>query len=375
MKNPAEEKNEWYKVANISDIPSPSLLIYPDRIEHNIREMIAIAGDPARLRPHVKTYKMKEVINLQMKHSITRFKCATIAEAEMTASCGAEEILLAIQPVGPNIKRFIQLKKAYPGISIACIADSEIVIRELAEQSMLNSVVSEIYIDINIGMNRTGICPGEEAVQLFRLITSLPGLKPGGLHVYDGHIRNESFSERKQRSDSAFRSAEDLILRLNQFHNEKIKVVAGGTPTFPVHALRESVELSPGTTLLWDHSSSATFSDIKMQHAAVLLARVISKPADNLLCLDLGHKAVASEMPQPRVKFFGIDDFTVTGHSEEHMVIKTNNAKDYKTGDAIFGIPVHICPTVDRYDKVFVISGGLCTGEWEVSARRRKITI
>jgi len=101
-------KGDWYNVENPTDITSPSLLIYPDRVEVNIRRMIEIAGNPHRLRPHVKTHKMAEIVRLQMKHDICKFKCATIAEAEMVASCGAEDVLLAIQPVGPNQERFFR---------------------------------------------------------------------------------------------------------------------------------------------------------------------------------------------------------------------------------------------------------------------------
>ena len=92
---------------------SPSLLVYPDRIESNIRKMVMMAGDVSRLRPHVKTHKMPEIIRMQMNHGIYKFKCATISEAEMVAGCGATDILLAMQPVGPNIERFFRLKQAF----------------------------------------------------------------------------------------------------------------------------------------------------------------------------------------------------------------------------------------------------------------------
>ena len=78
----------WYKAANINSIVSPALLVYPDRVEANIIKMIETAGDVKRLRPHVKTHKMSEIIKLQLSHGIRNFKCSTIAEAEMTADNG-----------------------------------------------------------------------------------------------------------------------------------------------------------------------------------------------------------------------------------------------------------------------------------------------
>src|SRR5664280_129640 len=98
MKNSPDSNSSWYLINNIGEVSSPALLVYPDRIETNIKKMIEIAGDVDRLRPHVKTHKMSEIIKLQMKYGIYKFKCATISETEMVARCGASDILLAIQP-------------------------------------------------------------------------------------------------------------------------------------------------------------------------------------------------------------------------------------------------------------------------------------
>jgi hypothetical protein len=113
----------WFQIANVGDIPSPALLVYPARVEENIRRMIALAGGVGRLRPHMKTHKMPEVIRMQVEQGITRFKCATIAEAEVTAAAGAEDVLLAYQPVGPNVERVIQLAQAFPKTKFSVIAD------------------------------------------------------------------------------------------------------------------------------------------------------------------------------------------------------------------------------------------------------------
>ncbi|MCX6259845.1 MAG: alanine racemase, partial [Bacteroidia bacterium] len=176
--------NPWYRINNPDEVNSPALLVYPDRIENNIRKMIEIAGDPAMLRPHVKTHKMPEIVRLQMNYGINKFKCATIAEAEMTAGCGAKDILLAYQPVAPNIRRFFELKKKFPGTKISCIADCEDVIRQLSINAVRNSTETSVWLDINVGMNRTGVAPVENAAGLYKMIVNLPGLNAAGLHVY-----------------------------------------------------------------------------------------------------------------------------------------------------------------------------------------------
>ena len=375
MSNVLSPNDLWYVVDNVDEVNSPALLIYPDRIEHNIRKMVEISGGADQLRPHVKTHKMTEIIKLQMKLGIYKFKCATISEAEMVARCGAKDILLAIQPVGPNLGRFFQLKQLFPDSRISCIADSSEVILQLSQMANQTGLKTGIWLDINNGMNRTGIVPGEEAVRLYPMILDLPMIEAEGIHVYDGHISEPDLSLRQRLCNESFIPVLSLINELEKAVPGTIKIVAGGTPTFPIHALRTGVETSPGTTLLWDSSYSSAFQNMGFLHAAVLLMRIVSKPSKDMLCLDLGHKAGASEMPQPRVKLLGIETYSIITHSEEHMVIRTSEADNWKIGDALYGIPWHICPTVDRFDSVSVVNEHRVTGQWLVEARKRKITI
>lgn len=374
MAKASSSNSHWYQVTNVTDVYSPSLMIYPERIEENIRRMILIAGGIDHLRPHVKTHKMAEVIRLQMKYGIYKFKCATISETEMVARCGVRDILLAMQPVGPNLGRFFKLKKEFKNSKIACIADNEKDILQLSDMAGSTGMETHVWLDINNGMNRTGIIPGEKAAKLFKRIIDSPMLIAEGLHVYDGHIHEPDFSQRQKICNDSFVPVINFLDDLKKDGIGPVKIVAGGTPTFPVHALRMGVESSPGTLLLWDYGYSSSFKDMDFLHAAVLLMRVISKPSDDLLCLDLGHKAVASEMPQPRVKILGMDNYTITNHNEEHMVIRTTEAASYKTGDPLYGIPWHICPTVDRHDTATVVNNNQAIGQWNVEARKRKIT-
>ncbi|MGD0753467.1 MAG: D-TA family PLP-dependent enzyme [Bacteroidales bacterium] len=374
MKNRPDSNEGWYKIDNVQEVSSPSLLIYPVRVEANIRKMIEIAGSADRLRPHVKTHKMAEIIKLQMKYGIYKFKCATISETEMVASCGAPDILLAVQPVGPNIGRFLKLKQEFNSTKISCIADNEEVIIQLSDMARKTGRETHVWLDINNGMNRTGVIPGEKAARLFKRIIDSPMLVAEGLHVYDGHIHEPDLSLREKICNDSFAPVISLIEDLKNEGISPVKIIAGGTPTFPIHALRKGVECSPGTLILWDENS-CSFSDMDFLFAAVLLTRVISKPGKELLCLDLGHKAIASEMPQPRIKLLEIEKYAIVSHNEEHMVIRTTQADKYKIGDPLYGIPWHICPTVDRYDIVYVVNDHNVTGQWDVEARNRKITI
>ncbi len=376
MDKAVNSEKAWYRISNPEDVSSPALLVYPDRIESNIRKMIAIAGGSDKVRPHIKTHKMSEIVKLQLKYGIARFKCATIAEAEMTAACGGKDILLAYQPVGPNIQRLFNLKKKFPNTKISCIADCEEIIKLLSETAGSYNTIINIYLDINNGMNRTGIEPGKAAADLFRLCVNSSNVQVEGLHVYDGHIHEKDLLLRQKSCNDAYSPVISLISELKNFYNQPIVVVAGGTPTFPVHAMRDGdVQTSPGTILLWDYGYSSFFEDLEFLQAAILFFRIVSKPGEDLVCIDLGHKAVASEMPNPRIRIPEMDMYDIISHNEEHMVLRSPGSGKLNVGDVLYGIPYHICPTVDRFDQVYVVRDMKVKEQWKVEARTRKITV
>ena len=115
--------NEWYHISDVNKVDSPALVVYPDRVKKNIEILVSMIDDVRRLRPHVKTHKTKEAALLQMAAGIKKFKCATIAEAEMLGSIKAPDVLLAYQPIGPKADRLIALIKKYPETKYSCLID------------------------------------------------------------------------------------------------------------------------------------------------------------------------------------------------------------------------------------------------------------
>ncbi len=360
----------WYQLKNPDQVASPALLVYPERIKRNIQEMIRISGDVNRLRPHVKTHKSPHVVALQQQMRITKFKCATIAEAEMLALCEVPDVLIAYQLSGPNAWRLIHLMSKYPNTSFSALVDNMHTAKELYQIASHQQTIIQLYIDLDVGMHRTGISPGPAVLELHTYIKNSEALKFNGWHVYDGHVRQSDFTERQIEVSKGFEAVREL-----QTQVDSSKVVAGGSPTFPVHALDESLELSPGTSLLWDQGYGQQFPDLEFLKAAVLITRVISKPAGDMLCLDLGHKALASEMSHPRVHLLGLEVVEFTTHSEEHLVVRTPDAPNYQVGDAIYGIPMHICPTTALHQNLIVVESGEVVDSWPVLARNRKLEI
>ena len=361
--------SNWFEIDTVEDVISPALVVYPDRIEANIKMMIQIAGGTDSLRPHIKTHKIAEIINLQLKHGITKFKCATIAEAELLAKCDAPDILLAIQPVGINIHRFFELIVQYPNSSFSTIVDNEEIMLKMDSLASEKKLQVSLWLDINNGMNRTGITPNNQAVLLYQKMASSDNIIAQGLHVYDGHIHESDFNLRQQFCDKDFDLVVTLKSQIEQLGIKIKTIVAGGTPTFPIHVKRKNVEVCPGTPLLWDQGYADTYKDLKFLPAAVLVGAIVSKPADNLICLNLGHKSVAAEMPPPRLKILNFEKLEQVSHSEEHLVVECVESKQYAIGTICYAIPTHICPTVLKYDTVLTVIDGAITGHWSIAAR------
>lgn len=367
--------SDWFTVQNAGEVASPALLLYPERIRENIRRMIRVAGGTSRLRPHIKTHKLAEVMRLQLEEGISKFKCATIAEAEMAAHAGAKEILIAYPMVGPNAARLLELVKAFPAASVSCIADDASAIRTLSKTFSESGYQLDVLLDVDCGQHRTGVEPGTEAAHLYRQIATAPGLQAGGLHVYDGHIHEPDLAKRTALCTTAFAPVVALRRELLAGGLPVPRVVAGGTPTFPIHAQNNSFECSPGTCVLWDFGYAEKFTDLNFLMAAVVLTRVVSKPGTNRLCLDLGHKAIAAENPPPRVQFLNLPEAIAISHSEEHLVVESAQAGQFAVGDCLYGVPRHICPTIALHSEATVICDGRATGRWRILARDRRLTI
>lgn len=364
----------WYDISMTEKIISPSLLFYKERVESNIDLMIRIAGSAERLIPHVKTHKCSEIVKIQISKGISKFKCATIAEAEMLAESGAQWILIAYQMVGPNLNRFYTLKRKYSDVRFACLVDNVDSAALLNEYGEANSVSSDVFIDVNNGMNRTGSETGEKLFGLFQFVSNLPHVSLAGIHIYDGHIGNADFSERKNLVDTAYETVTSLFNDIKK----PLMIIAGGSPSFTVHAQRSDVFLSPGTNVLWDWGYGSRLHDQPFLHAALILTRVISKPSEGIITIDLGHKAVSAENPiDKRFQLLNLSGYTVMSQSEEHGVIKvsTDQWEKVKIGQPLYALPYHICPTVALHDYASVIENSAVSAEWKIEARSRRITI
>jgi D-threonine aldolase len=364
-----------YKIKNIGQLDSPTLVVYPDRVKQNIALAIKMVDDVTRLRPHVKTHKSPDVVKLMRTAGISKFKCATIAEAEMLGMCEAPDVVLAYQPTGPKLQRFIKVIKKYPKTLYACLTDNIATAQAQADAFHANQLEIPVFIDLNVGFNRTGISP-EAAFDLYEACLKMHGIKVAGFQAYDGHLRNPDIKIRTEDANTAFKKVEVLKAQILRGGYKEPIIIAGGSPTFPIHAKRTDVECSPGTFIYWDKGYSDLCPEQAFSPAALLVSRVISLPDATKLCLDLGHKSVASENElAKRVTFLNAPELKPIGQSEEHLVVEAGENHAYKVGDVLYGVPYHICPTVALYERIVTIENGQVTGEWRTIARDRVITL
>ncbi|NND33973.1 MAG: D-TA family PLP-dependent enzyme, partial [Saprospiraceae bacterium] len=132
---------------------------------------------------------------------------------------------------------------------------------------------------------------------------------------------------------------------------------------------------SPGAFIYWDWGYAQVCPEQPFIYAALVMCRIISIPAENKLCLDLGHKSIAPENPlNKRVHFLNATVLSFIGQSEEHLVVEVEKNHQWKIGDVWYGVPIHICPTVALYDFGHEIISGKPASIWKTIARDRKIT-
>jgi D-serine deaminase-like pyridoxal phosphate-dependent protein len=368
-----------YALHETATVNTPALLYYPGLIRQNIAKAIKIAGNPRRLWPHVKTHKLAPVVKMQQEAGIERFKCATIAEAEMLGKCGAKHILLAYPLVGTAIPRFILLMQKYPAAEWWAVGDNVNALTELNRQANIAHVRPNLLIDVNMGMNRTGVQP--EYLEDFCLaMLRNKNLLLRGFHCYDGHITHPDPTERKKITDAATASVYQIQRCLLSKGLSVDITVMGGTPTFPCHAfgggaVREGMYFSPGTLFINDYGYASRYTDLPFIPAAALMTRVISHPAPGLFTVDLGYKAISADPPGLRGFLTSLPRAVPVTHSEEHWVFDAKDGDLPAVGTVLYVIPTHICSTTALYDEVLAVQKGEIIDTWKVDARPRRVEI
>jgi D-serine deaminase-like pyridoxal phosphate-dependent protein len=362
-----------YALSGTETLVSPALIYYRDIIVANTKRIIEMAGGADRLWPHVKSHKSAEMLRLQLDLGISRFKCATMAEAEMAAEAGGTHIILAYPLIGPNVSRYLSLARAYPHTVFYAIGDDYDQLSCLSSEALKAGVNLNTLIDVDMGMHRTGV-PIEKLESLYERAAALKGISLAGLHCYDGHIHDRDLKLRQAAVEELDRQILAIQGSLKQKGLACNTLVMGGTPSFPCRIGKNGYYLSPGTIFIGDWGYYTNLPDLAFTPGAALFTRVVSHPSPNTFTLDLGYKGIASDPPGDRGVIAGMEKAKPLFQSEEHWVFSLPEGEELPPiGSACYVIPTHICPTSALYPEIAVARNGKIGEVWQVSARNRRL--
>lgn len=371
--------DERYRVSSVDDVMTPALLLYPQVIASNIQSTIRILGGKAdRWRTHIKTAKLAYSLRMLLEHGVRNFKCATTLELLTACENGAEDVLLAYPVMGANARRVREISEQFPEVGISVLVEDE----RQARQWKGSRVGT--FLDINPGMNRTGIAQTRttDVVRLVRAITA-SGLEFRGLHYYDGQYGNEDEPQRTLLAHAGYDRLMELVNELSRNGFPISELVTAGTPTFPASLAYEAFtradfvhRVSPGTVIYCDATSLAQLPrEYGYAPAALVLTRVVSCPAEGIVTCDAGHKSVSADAGIPTCVVLGHPELTPIGPSEEHLPMQVRGAKAPGSGEALYLIPRHVCPTVNNFDSALLVRDGQMIAVEKVSARGREMPV
>lgn len=354
----------------LADLPTPAPVVDLDILEANIAAMAAFFRPlSAHLRPHAKTHRTPAIARLQVAAGAHGVTCAKVGMAEAMVAGGIDDVFIANQVVAREA--IGRLSRLAHRATVTVAADDARNIADLSAAAQAERVVLHVVIEVDAGMGRCGVQPGQPALDLARLIAAAPGLAFAGLHAYEGHV--------VQHPDTAVRRAEteamlaltletrDLIAR----HGLPVRTITcGGTGTYDIsgvypgvteHQAGSYVYMDPGYRLLTPAFDLA-FS---------LLCTVISRPAPEKVITDGGGQSLANDYGTPAVK--GHPELVYRYLSEEHgsFLVREGERTALDLGDRVRVYPGHCCSAANLHDRVFAVRKGQVEAVWAATARGR----
>jgi D-serine deaminase-like pyridoxal phosphate-dependent protein len=388
--------SELIPVSSLSDIPTPALILDVAALDRNIARMAAFfANGDCRLRPHVKAHKTPEIARRQLAAgSCSGLTCATVFEAEQVAHL-SDDILIANELVDPRVcdraaRVAASLRARAPNGRLTVAVDSSEGLQALSSAARNAGVEIGILVDVNVGQNRCGVTPGDEAVRLARQVMDAPGIVLRGLMGYEGHV--QPIRAREDR-ESAARSAMRLLVdSANALRSEGLPcdvVSAGGTGTFDISGRVPGVtEIQAGSYALMDSDYAAV--GVPFEQAFWVLGTVVSAPTPDRCVIDAGHKSLTKDHGMPSVA--ELPNAVVTALNDEHTVIaldayvgrggnpvgsggdnvgsgfsRTDNPSGARIGDRLRLVPSHTDPTINLHDNLYVIDCDSLIDVWPIA--------
>ena len=349
----------------LEEVDTPALILDLDGFERNIATLgKSLEGKTIRVRPHAKTHKCPEIAQRQIAAGAVGVCCQKVSEAEALVDGGIADVLITNEIVGaPKIARLATLsKRARIGV---CVDDADNLRAVAASGARL-----DVYIELEVGMRRCGVAPGEPVLALAKEIVRHRKLRFAGLHAYHGraqHVR--SMHERRAAIDNA---AKAVLLTKNLLEKNKIPcyvVTGAGSGTYMLEVENGAWdEIQPGSYLFMDadYAKNEWAPPLpRFEHALFVLATVMSRPAPDRAIVDAGLKASSVDSGMPLV--FQRENLKYTHASDEHGWIE--GEKLPALGEKLLLVPGHCDPTVNLYDWYVGVRRGVVEALWAITAR------
>ena len=367
-----------YLIENASELLTPALAIYPDIVDNNIAATLRLlGGDANRWRPHVKTAKLGFIMRRMAERGVAQAKCSTTLELAAACDAGIADVLLAYPVVGANAARVREIADQHRGARISVLVENP------AQVAGWKGMRIGIFIDVNPGMDRTGIEQDRLSgiLDIARSVAAA-GLEFRGLHYYDGHISAQDLREREAQAHRGYDRLMEIAAEMTRAGFPVGEVITSGTPAFPCAATYAPFSsaafvhrVSPGTVVYCDMTSPTQLpAEWGYQPAAVVVATVVSHPKADFLTCDAGHKAVSADAGLPTCEVIGRPDLVPLKPSEEHLPIQVVHTSGQsgsrpEIGEALYLVPRHVCPTVNNFDDALIVEGNRVVAVERVTAR------
>ena len=354
-----EELLQKYKGRPVTELPTPSIVADIAAIDANLSKMDSyFTGSGCRLRPHFKSHKCVTLAKRQLDHQNTvGITCAKVSEAEQLVEGGIKDVLIANQVIGLDKTDRIAVLNRVAVVRVA--VDSREGIEQLSAAALKAGVNIGVLIEIDIGMHRGGVQPGQPVLDLAGLIWGTPGIHLDGIQSYEGHIVTlADYHERKRRVHQDMKPVIETKKRLEQ-DGFQVIISSGGTGTYDITGNMEGInELQCGSYVLMD----AYYKKIRPEfdNARTVLATVISNQGESKT-LDVGFKGLGAEYGTPQL--MGHPEAVSLGLAEEHLRMKNLDAA---IGDKIKVIPPHGCTTNNLYAKMWITRDDIIEDVWTI---------
>ncbi len=354
----------------VGTLDTPSLVVDLDRLERNIAGWAEYArGAGVKLRPHGKTHKCVEIAARQMAAGAVGLSLAKLGEAELMAQAGITDIFLAYEIVGgPKLARLLRLARE---IRLRVGVDSLEVAEPLARAAAGAGCTVDVMLEVDTGLGRCGVAPGEPLLALARGVGRLPGLRVAGIFTYRGYRPDPDAAGREE--------GEIMVAAADRLRGAGIRVddvSVGSTPTGRAAArVRGITEIRPGTYVFNDATQLHWGVARPEECALTVLTRVISRPAPDVAA---GSKVLTAETGpfSSRGPSHGMlrdyPDCQIDRLWEEHGRVQlTADARRLRVGDLVHVLPAHVCPTVNLAERLVLARNGRVEHVWAVAARAR----